>query len=121
MREGMHYYMRMGSAYAHLRKHDPERAHAELEVAERNWPDSAEVHYHLARMHCQRPDYDACLAELEKTYALARERKRPLFLRVHRSVDDWLVRAHSQSEFEALRRERGAELGALEARFKVSD
>ena len=21
--------------------------------------------YHLARMHCQRPDYDACLGELE--------------------------------------------------------
>lgn len=118
LRPGMHYYLTMGTAYAYLRKKDTKSARVALELAEKNWPNSAEVHYHLARTECLENNYDACLQRLERTYDMARSRERPLFLRVHRALDDWFVRADSQSEFEDLRKTRAQQFEALKAKAR---
>src|SRR5690606_33096774 len=47
LKDVIHYYLRMGSAYAFLRKDQPERAAEHLEQAREQWPQSAEVFYHL--------------------------------------------------------------------------
>jgi hypothetical protein len=109
----------MGIAYAYLRRKDVARARKSLEVAEKQWANSAEVHYHLARVDCLEKRFDECLARLGRTYELAKSRERPLFLRVHRSLDDWFVRADSQSEFEELRRTRSKEFQALKAQART--
>lgn len=118
LREAMHYYLRMGFAYAYLRKDDAAQAERHLTIAKERWPQSAEVYYHAARAACLRKDQEACLKELEETYRLAVQHARPLFLRVHRSLDDWFVRAETQSEFEGLRRERAAEFQALKEKYR---
>ncbi|HEY6724608.1 MAG TPA: hypothetical protein VI197_11270, partial [Polyangiaceae bacterium] len=46
LRDAMAYYLRMGLAYAYLRKDLPDAAGTHLEVAVAQWPESAEVHYH---------------------------------------------------------------------------
>jgi len=119
LREPMAYYLRMGLAYAYLRKDSADAASAQLAVAVAQWPESAEVHYHSARVACLRKDHDACLKHLEHTFDLAQRRVRPLFLRVHRSLDDWFVRADSQSEFAELRELKAAEFQRLKDRYRA--
>lgn len=97
------YYLRMGAAYAYLRKGDARRASEKLEKARGEFPDSAEVTYALARAKCVLHDVPACARFLEETLTIARELRRPLFLRTHRSVDEWLRRADTQSELAVLR------------------
>jgi hypothetical protein len=121
LREGMHYYLAMGTAYAHLRKQQHKRALSELQLAKQRWPDSAEVHYHLARAECLAEHFEVCLDHLERTYVLARQRTRPLFIRVHRSLDDWFVRADGQSEFEALRKGHSQKYQALQAGARADE
>ncbi|MBN2194387.1 MAG: hypothetical protein JW751_16340 [Polyangiaceae bacterium] len=98
-----HYYLRMGAAYAHLRLGAPDAALRELDIARATWPDSAEVPYTMARAECARGRIDPCLAEFQATLELARELRRPMFLRTHRSVADWVARSRTQSEFDRLR------------------
>ncbi len=98
-----HYYLRMGAAYAHLRLGAPNPALRELEAARALWPDSAEVPYTIARAECARGQVDACVAAFTTTLELARDRRRPMFLRTHRSVADWVSRSRTQSEFGPLR------------------
>lgn len=106
-----HYYLRMGSAYAHLRLGAPNPALAQLEVAKEAWPESAEIPYTMARAECARDRVDPCLERLRETLELARERRRPMFLRTHRSVADWVARSRTQSELGPLRADpRYAEL-----------
>lgn len=119
LREAMAYYLRMGLAYAYLRKDLADEAGKHLELAVAEWPESAEVHYHSARAACLRKDHAACLKHLEHTYDLAQRRVRPLFLRVHRSLDDWFVRADSQSEFVELRELKAAEFQQLKDRYRA--
>jgi hypothetical protein len=88
-------------------------------MAVAQWPESAEVHYHSARVACLRKDHDACLKHLEHTFDLAQRRVRPLFLRVHRSLDDWFVRADTQSEFVELRELKAAEFQRLKERYRA--
>ena len=97
------YYLRMGSAYAHLRQGHADRAITQLDVARSEFPDSAEVTYALARAWCAKHEVERCLRQLTQTLELAQRLRRPLFLRTHRSVDEWLRRAASQSEFGPLR------------------
>ena len=119
LREAMAYYLRMGLAYAYLRKDAADVAQEHLKLAVREWPESAEVHYHSARVACLRKDHAGCLKHLEHTFDLAQRRVRPLFLRVHRSLDDWFVRADSQSEFEELRQLKADEFRALKERYRA--
>lgn len=119
LREAMAYYLRMGLAYAYLRKDLPAPAGKHLELALAQWPESAEVHYHSARVACLRKDHAGCLKHLEHTFDLAQRRVRPLFLRVHRSLDDWFVRSDSQSEFAELRELKASELQQLKARYRA--
>lgn len=119
LREPIAYYLRMGLAYAYLRKDLPDAAGKHLELAVAQWPESAEVHYHSARVACLRKDHAGCLKHLEHTFDLAQRRVRPLFLRVHRSLDDWFVRADSQSEFAELRETKAAELRQLKERYRA--
>lgn len=119
LREAMAYYLRMGLAYAYLRKDLADKAHEHIQLAVAQWPESAEVHYHSARVACLRKDYDGCLKHLEQTFSLAQRRVRPLFLRVHRSLDDWFVRSDSQSEFAELREVKAAEFRQLKARYRA--
>jgi tetratricopeptide (TPR) repeat protein len=98
-----HYYLRMGAAYAQLRLGAPNLALRELDIARATWPNSAEVPYTMARAECLRGRVDDCLAGFRATLEIARERRRPMFLRTHRSVADWVVRSRTQSEFGPLR------------------
>ena len=120
MREVMHYYLLMGMAYAHLRKDQAQQAEHYLLVARQRWPDSAEVYYHLARAHCLRGQLDECLEDLERTFRIAKERRRPLFLRVHRALDDWFVRTETQSEFANLREQRPHEFERLKDKYRAA-
>jgi len=119
LRDAMAYYLRMGFAYAYLRKDSADAADEHLELARAEWPESAEVHYHSARVACLRKNHAACLKHLDHTFDLAQRRVRPLFLRVHRSLDDWFVRADSQSEFKELRELKAAEFQALKERYRA--
>jgi tetratricopeptide (TPR) repeat protein len=102
-----HYYLRMGSAYAHLRRRQPAPALAQLRLARKLWPDSAEVTYHLARAYCLDNELDKCLEHFETTVKLAKLLRRPRFLRTYHSVDDWIRRSKTQSEFGLLRQSPG--------------
>lgn len=117
------YYHLMDGAYARLRLaarevgYDPEhlaRALDFLAVATREFPTSAEVPYTEARAQCavaegaSGPDVAAAaLTECEHKFAdalrLAGQLQRPRFLRTHRSMQDWIVRSRTQSEFGPLR------------------
>jgi hypothetical protein len=116
------YYGLMGSAYARLRLAKPggeagrlalSKAEVDLGALEAEFPTSAEVPYAQARAACLRaqlesgPGVDAlvlrCRERFEKTIAIANGYERPRFLRTHRSTQDWLVRAETQSEFGPLR------------------
>jgi tetratricopeptide (TPR) repeat protein len=100
------YYLRMGLAYAHLRKREAKPAEAELELAKQRWhDDSAEIYYHLARAHCLAGDVDGCVEDFEKSLVIAKSLKRPLFLRTHHSLEDWIRRSRTQSEFGPLRKD----------------
>jgi hypothetical protein len=112
----MHYYLRMGMVYAHLRKEDHAPAVEQLNIAKQHWPSSAEIYYHLARASAINGAKKEALAYLDQTFELAQARERPLFLRVHRSLDDWFERAERQSEFKELLKERTADYTALKAR-----
>jgi tetratricopeptide (TPR) repeat protein len=101
-----HYYLRMGVAYAHLRKKAPDEALRHLEIARRKWDNSAEVFYHLARAHCAKNQVDPCVADFEKCLEIAKSLRRPKFLRSHHSVDDWIRRSQTQSEFGPLRKDK---------------
>jgi tetratricopeptide (TPR) repeat protein len=100
------YYLRMDLAYAHLRKSEPDPALTELALAEKQWPDSAEVYYHQARAYCLKEDVDRCADEFEKALGVAKSLKRPRFLRTHHSLADWIQRSRTQSEFGPLRKDR---------------
>jgi tetratricopeptide (TPR) repeat protein len=99
-----HYYLRMGAAYAYLRKNEPEPALLQLRIARQRWPDSAEVAYHMARAFCLLGNVDQCVEHFATTLEIASQLRRPRFLRTYHSVDDWLRRAEKQSEFGPLRR-----------------
>lgn len=99
------YYLRMGYAYAYLRKRKPDDAIEHLEIAKKSWDNSAEVHYQLARAHCSKNDVDACADNFEKALETAKALKRPKFLRSHNSLDDWVRRSRTQSEFPPLRKD----------------
>ena len=98
------YYLRMGFAYAYLRKREPDDAIKHLDLSKKRWDNSAEVFYNLARAHCLNKDVDACADNFEKTLEIAKALKRPKFLRSHHSLDDWIRRSRTQSEFPPLRR-----------------
>jgi tetratricopeptide (TPR) repeat protein len=100
-----HYYLRMDSAYAHLRLRKPDEAFPHLRVAKENWSNSAEVFYHLARAYCLKDDVDNCVANFEECLKLAKSLQRPKFLRTHHSLDDWVRRSRTQSEFPPLRKD----------------
>jgi len=100
-----HYYMRMGLAYALLRQKSADSAIKHLDIAKKNWDNSAEVFYHLARAHCINKDVDACVSNFEKSLEIAKSLRRPKFLRTHNSLDDWIRRSRTQSEFGPLRRD----------------
>ncbi len=99
------YYLRMGSAYAHLRKRDAKLAAVQLRIAKKRFPDSAEATYALARASCLLDSVDDCAQYLAETLTIARELRRPLFLRTHRSMDEWIRRSTTQTEFEPLRQD----------------
>ena len=101
-----HYYMRMGVAYALLRKKNGDEALRHLGIAKKQWDNSAEVFYHLARAHCMKGDVDECATNFEKSLEVAKSLRRPKFLRSHNSLDDWIRRSRTQSEFVALRRDK---------------
>ncbi len=103
LRSYEHYYLRMGMAYAYLRLDQPDPALEQLRLVERRWPDSAEAHYHQARAHCLKREVAACAEHFRRALEVAKSLKRPRFLRTHHSVDDWLVRSKTQSEFPPLR------------------
>ena len=104
LRDYEEYYLSMGLVYGYLRRDDPEPAVKELEQARAKWPDSAEVHYHLARAYCLLDQLERCADEFQTCLELAKSLKRPLFLRTHNSLDDWIRRSRTQSEFPALRK-----------------
>jgi tetratricopeptide (TPR) repeat protein len=100
-----HYYLRMDSSYAHLRLRRPDDAFRDLNVAKREWSNSAEVFYHLARAYCLKDDVDNCAQNFEECLKLAKSLQRPKFLRAHHSLDDWVRRSRTQSEFPPLRKD----------------
>ncbi len=97
------YYLRMGAAYAHLRKRDPQPAAVQLRIARKAFPDSAEVTYALARASCLLDLIDDCARYFEETLRIGRDLRRPIFLRTHRSMDEWIRRSTTQTELESLR------------------
>jgi tetratricopeptide (TPR) repeat protein len=99
-----HYYLRMGFAYAYLRKRESEDAIKHLDVAKKTWDNSAEVYYNLARAYCLNNDVEPCADNFEKSLEIAKSLKRPKFLRSHHSLDDWIRRSRTQSEFPPLRK-----------------
>lgn len=99
------YYMRMGLVYGYLRRDDPKPALVELEKLRASWPDSAEVTYQLARAQCSLGQLDACAQSFSATLETAKSLKRPMFLRNHNSLDDWIRRSRTQSEFPELRKD----------------
>lgn len=101
-----HYYLRMDSAYAYLRKDDADSALKQLEIAKKHWSNSAEVFYAMARAYCLKKDVDQCAENFKQTLVIAKALRRPRFLRVHRSLDDWIHRSRRQSEFGPLRRDK---------------
>ncbi|HMR79764.1 MAG TPA: tetratricopeptide repeat protein [Polyangiaceae bacterium] len=104
--ESEHYYLRMGYAFAYLRKKESEGAIKHLEIAKKNWDNSAEVFYNLARAQCLGKDVDGCAENFEKALEIAKSLRRPKFLRSHNSLDDWIRRSRTQSEFPSLRRDK---------------
>ncbi len=101
-----HYYLRMDTAYAYLRKDDADSALTQLAIAKKNWSNSAEVFYTLARAYCLKKDVDQCADNFKQSLEIAKALKRPHFLRVHRSLDDWIHRSRRQSEFVSLRSDK---------------
>ena len=97
-----HYYLRLGFAWAYLRKKDGDGAMKHLDVAKKNWANSPEVFYNVARAQCTKNDVEACSAALEQCFKLAKALKRPTFLREHHSLDEWIERSGTQSEFKPL-------------------
>jgi tetratricopeptide (TPR) repeat protein len=96
----------MDYAYAFLRQKSADDAIKHLDIAKKNWDNSAEVFYHLARAYCLKKDVDACSENFEKSLEIAKSLRRPKFLRSHHSMDDWIRRSRTQSEFGPLRRDR---------------
>jgi tetratricopeptide (TPR) repeat protein len=99
------YYAALHITFTHLRKRDAAAANNELHALEREYPESAEVKYHLARAACLSGDKDLCYQHFERTLALAHARSRPKFLRTHYSVADWIRRSETQSELGPLRKD----------------
>ncbi len=97
------YALALGIALVRLRKKDPEGALGVLEKALETWQNSAELHYNLARVTCALGKLEACAEHFSKTLALAKAHVRPIFIRNHNSLDDWIRRSKTQSEFPALR------------------
>ena len=114
--ESAHYYLRIGLSFAHLRKKDGEAAKEQLEKAKKNWKNSAEIFYNLARAECRLKDVDACLENFEQCLKIAKALQRPKFLRNHNSLDDWIRRSRTQSEFTKLRRDPGYRKAIKEAK-----
>jgi tetratricopeptide (TPR) repeat protein len=100
-----HYYLRMDSAYAELRLRKPDAALRHLNISKENWTNSAEVFYHLARAYCLKEDVDKCSENFGQCLKLAKSLQRPKFLRTHHSLDDWVRRSRTQSEFPILRKD----------------
>jgi len=101
-----HYYLRMDFAYAYLRKKDADQALVHLNVAKKNWDNSAEAFYNLARAYCSKNDVEVCADNFEECLKIAKSLRRPKFLRSHNSLDDWIARSRTQSEFPILRRNK---------------
>lgn len=101
-----HYYLRMGISYALLRKRSADEAIRHLGIAKKNWDSSAEAFYHSARGYCLKSDVDQCVSNFEKALEIAKSLRRPKFLRSHNSLDDWIRRSRTQSEFGPLRKDR---------------
>jgi tetratricopeptide (TPR) repeat protein len=99
------YYGALHIAFTHLRKGDAPSAKNELHALEREYPESAEVQYNLARSECLAGDGDRCYHHFEQALALAHARSRPKFLRTHYSVADWIRRSETQSELGPLRKD----------------
>ncbi|HMJ14382.1 MAG TPA: hypothetical protein VK524_23360 [Polyangiaceae bacterium] len=103
--EGEHYYMRFDAALASLRANDADAAIRQLETSKRQWNDSAELYYNLARAHCMKGSVDPCYENFEQALTTAKSLKRPRFLRSHYAVEDWIRRSKTQSEFPELRKD----------------
>jgi tetratricopeptide (TPR) repeat protein len=101
-----HYYLRMDSGYAFLRLRKADEALRHLDIARKDWSNSAEVAYHRARAYCLKEDVDSCAESFEEALKLAKSLQRPKFLRVHNSLDDWVRRSRTQSEFPILRKDK---------------
>lgn len=114
-----HYYLRMGVAYALLRKRSQDDAIRHLDIAKKNWDNSAEVFYHLARGYCLKNDVEQCVQNFEKSLEVAKSLRRPKFLRSHNSLDDWIRRSRTQSEFGPLRKDK--RYAAIIKKMKADD
>ena len=126
------YYQLMGQAYLALRLaktaggYDALRlqdACKALDIADEEFPASAEIPYTRARAECAlaqtTPEQlrslpgpgswtsdkalTQCALHFEEALQVSLRQDRPRFLRTHRSLEDWIVRSRSQSEFEPLR------------------
>ncbi len=103
--ESAHYYLRIGLAFAHLRKNEAAPAKVQLDKAKSEWSNSAEIFYNLARAECALGNVEPCANAFEQCLKLAKSLQRPKFLRNHNSLDDWIRRSRTQSEFPALRKD----------------
>lgn len=99
------YYLRFDRALAFLRLKDAAKARAELAVSKKKWNMSAEVFYNSARAECLAKDVDACLIDFRECLVIAKSLRRPHFLRNHNSIEDFVRRSRTQSEFLGLRRD----------------
>jgi len=97
--------------------YEPGHVHRALEflaLATAEFPTSAEVPYTEARARCALSQsthaeseiaaaLTACQHKFADALRLAGQLQRPRFLRTHRSMQDWIVRSRTQSEFGPLR------------------
>lgn len=95
-------------------RYEPARIGKALEFlaqATAEFPTSAEVPYTEARARCALAQSGesfatnllACQHKFADALRLAGQLQRPRFLRTHRSMQDWIVRSRTQSEFGPLR------------------
>lgn len=97
------YYLRLGMALAYLRKKDGTKAKTQMDASIEKWSNSAQSYYVRARAECRADDLDSCATDFDKTLDTAKKLQRPTFLRTHYSLDDWIRKSTTQSEFAKLR------------------
>ncbi len=64
-------------------------------------------------------DVEQCVQNFEKSLEVAKSLRRPKFLRSHNSLDDWIRRSRTQSEFGPLRKDK--RYAAIIKKMKADD